>query len=384
MRQAFICSLIFVWTFAIYRFIYPEPRTWYDHYMYQARSFLHGRVDIPNLPEYFQDKILVDDKIYVPFPPMPAIFLTPITKAFPDITQQEVSIVVGALNAVLVFLLVSKFTNRSTALLVSMFFSFGTVAFWSAIVGTTWYFAHNVAFMFLAASIISFKNKWDLLAGIFFSLAVLSRYPTFMGIIFFTLELYKDRKRLVKFLIGALLCIPFQLVYDYLRFGNILETGYVKVYKDYVSSSYPYTIMQLIAPGTPYFGYLDPRNVPLHLFTFLILPPIVTQSLQISPSPYGLGILFTSPLLFLTLRPNLINTLERNLFLGASAIALIDFMHYMQGWVQFGYRFVMDFMPFLIILLALKFKPKRSHIILFFISLIVSTWGTLQGIKLGW
>lgn len=384
MRQAFICSLIFVWTFAIYRFIYPEPRTWYDHYMYQARSFLHGRVDIPNLPEYFQDKILVDDKIYVPFPPMPAIFLTPITKAFPDITQQEVSIVVGALNAVLVFLLVSKFTNRSTALLVSMFFSFGTVAFWSAIVGTTWYFAHNVAFMFLAASIISFKNKWDLLAGIFFSLAVLSRYPTFMGIIFFTLELYKDRKRLVKFLIGALLCIPFQLVYDYLRFGNILETGYVKVYKDYVNSSYPYTIMQLIAPGTPYFGYLDPRNVPLHLFTFLILPPIVTQSLQISPSPYGLGILFTSPLLFLTLRPNLINTLERNLFLGASAIALIDFMHYMQGWVQFGYRFVMDFMPFLIILLALKFKPKRSHIILFFISLIVSTWGTLQGIKLGW
>lgn len=384
MRKVVICLLIFLWTLAIYRFIYQEPRTWYDHYMFQAKSFLAGRSDVPDLPEYFQDKIEVRGKTYVPFPPMPAVILAPIAKVLPQITQQEVSIIIGAINAVLVFILASKFTNKRTATLISIFFSFGTVGFWSSVVGTTWYFAHNVAFMFLAASIISFKNNWDLLAGILFSLAVLSRYPTFIGIIFFTLELYKDRKRLVKFLAGALLCIPFQLVYDYLRFGNILETGYVKVYKDYVNSSYPYTIMQLIAPGTPYFGYLDPRNVPLHLFTFLILPPIVTQSLQISPSPYGLGILFTSPLLFLTLRPNLINTLERNLFLGASAIALIDFMHYMQGWVQFGYRFVMDFMPFLIILLALKFKPKRSHIILFFISLIVSTWGTLQGIKLGW
>ena len=37
---------------------------------------------------------------------MPALLLTPIVKAFPDITQQSVSGIVGAINAVLIFILV--------------------------------------------------------------------------------------------------------------------------------------------------------------------------------------------------------------------------------------------------------------------------------------
>lgn len=383
-RKIFTYFLIFAGTFLIYKNIYPEPRNWYDHYLYQARSFVVGRADIPDLPEFFQDKIEVNGKTYTPFPPMPALLLAPVVKFFPGVTQQEVSVVIGALNAVLAFILLAKFTSPKKAFLLTLFFAFGTVAFWSVIVGTTWYFAHNVALMFFFLSLISFKNEKDFMAGVFFSLAVLSRYPVLIGVIFYILALFKDKKRLVLFLSGAFLAVPAQFLYDWIRFGDYLQTGYVKVYQDYVHSSYPYTFMQLINPGSQYFGYIDPRNIPLHLFTFLLFPPIITESLQISPSPYGMGILFTTPLIFVALRPNFKDVLERNLFIGAVGIALIDFMHYMQGWVQFGYRFLLDFLPFLLIILALRFELKKKHILLLILSVAVSTWGTLSAIRLGW
>ena len=383
-RKILLYFLIFLGTFLIYKNIYPDPRNWYDHYLYQARSFLLGRVDIPDLPDYYQDKFELDGKIYTPFPPIPALFLAPIVKIFPDITQQKVSIIVGALNAVLVFVLLSNYTSSKKAFLLTIFFSFGTVAFWSSIVGTTWYFAHNVAIFFLVSSLIAFKNKLDFLSGLFFALAVLSRYPILVGGLFFALELFKEKKRLFYFLCGAFLAIPAQFYYDFIRFGSFLETGYVTVYESYVHSSYPFTFMQLINPSAPYFGYMDIRNIPLHLFTFLAYPPIIEQSLKIMPSPYGMGIIFTTPLLFLALKPIFTTSLERNLFIGAVAIALVEFMHYAQGWVQFGYRFALDFMPFLLILLALRFKSIFKHIILLIISIFASTWGTLWAIKLGW
>lgn len=320
----------------------------------------------------------------MPFPPTPAVVLAPIIKIFPNATQQEVAIILGAIGVGLTFLLLSRFTKLKSAVLLSIFLAFGTVYFWAAVVGTTWYFAHVVAFMFLTLSLIFFFAKKEILAGIFFTLAVTSRLPVFAGIVFFIFELFNDKKRLIKFLSTALLSIPILLAYNFVRFGNFLETGYVEVYKNYVASSYPFTIMQLIKPGFPYFGYLDPRNIPLHIFTFLGFPPIISKSLAVSPSPYGMGILFTSPLLFLAFKINLKEKLERNLLLGATGIALIDFLHYMQGWVQFGYRFALDFLPFLLILLALKFKIRFLTIILLVVSIVVSSWGVIQAINLGW
>jgi hypothetical protein len=238
--------------------------------------------------------------------------------------------------------------------------------------------------VFLTLSLISFFAKKDILAGIFFTLAVTSRLPVFAAIAFFVFESFDDKKRLIRFLSTALLCVPILFFYNYIRFGNIFETGYIEVYKNYIASSYPFTILQLIKPGFPYFGYLDPRSIPVHIFSFLGMPPIISKSLAISPSPYGMGIIFTSPLLLLAFKINLKEKFERNLLLGAISIALIDFMHYMQGWVQFGYRFALDFLPLLMIILALKFKTKPFYIILLIFSIIVSSWGVVQAINLGW
>lgn len=380
-----IISLILVLiAFAIYKLIYENPRNWYDHFLYLAKSLLAGHVDVTNLPSFYQDVVTRNNKTYLPFPPAPALVIIPFLLAIPKITQQQISVFIGSLDIGLIFLLLSKFTTLRKAILISIFAGFGTVLFWSSVVGTTWYFAHITAFLFLSLSLFLHFSKKDFFAGLFFGLAVLCRYPIAVGGLFFLVSLIKDKKRLLWFLIGAAPVVPIQLAYNWVRFHTFVDLGYVEIYNSYVASSIPYNFLETINTSFHGFGYLDPRNIPLHLFTFLVMPPIIGTNFIPTPSPYGMGILFTSPLLLIALKPNFRDKLERNLFIGASSIALVDFLHFSQGWVQFGYRFAIDFLPFLLIILALRFRENTKNIILLLISIIVSTWGVFQGIKLGW
>ena len=182
--------------------------------------------------------------------------------------------------------------------------------------------------------------------------------------------------------------IPSLLFYDWARFGNFLKTGYNEVYLQYANSDYPYTIRQIINPNSSLFGYFDIKNIPMHLYTFLFMPPDVKTVegiiKEIKPSPYGMGILFTSPLLFLALKPKFKKGLEFNLIITALICAVPSFLHIMQGWVQFGYRFVLDYVVLLMIILALRFKPTKLNLILILISVIVNFWGVTWAIKLGW
>ena len=374
MRKFILCFLIFFSIISIYKLIYPNPRNWYDHYRFLAQSFLQGRLDTPNLPTFYQDSLEYQGKKYLPFPPIPALVLAPIIAIRKNVTQQQVSIIIGAINAVLVFLFLKKFTIPTSALLLTVFFALGTVAFWSSVVGTTWYFAHNTALIFFLLSLIAFKNKKDFLSGLFLTFASLCRLPIFLGIVFYIFELRKQKGRLNKFIIGALLCVPIMFIYNWLRFGGIFHTGYIEVYKSYLGTAY--SIFHN-------FGYLDIRNIPLHFFTFLFMPPLIKNGL-ITPSPYGMGILFITPLLLIALIPPFNKGLEKNLFRGSLAIALVDFLHYAQGWVQFGYRFLLDFLPFLLIILAIRFKPKKIYILLLVISVAANFWGVNWAIKLGW
>lgn len=375
-------------SFLIYKNIYPEPRNWYDHYLYLTKSILQGRVDIPDLPTFYHDKLEFEGKTYIPFPPGASVLLVPFVLVAKSITQQQVSILIGAVDLVFIFFLLPNFTSRKNSLLLALFLGFGTPFFWSAVVGTTWFFAHIVAIFFITISLILHFKKKDLLSGVFFALAALTRMPLILTGIFYLFQLWKSKKRLVFYLLGAFIFIPSLLFYDYLRFGNPFRTGYSEVYSQYAGSNYPYTIKQLLSPGTTVNGYFDIKNLPMHLYTFLLMPPNINIEAGIvkdlRPSPFGMGILFTSPLLFLALKPKFKRGVELNSVITAGLISIPSFLHVMQGWVQFGYRFVLDFIVFLVIILALRFKPTKLNLILLTISIIVNFWGVIWAKNLGW
>lgn len=372
----------------MYKYVYLEPRNWYDHYLYLAKSFMKGRVDIPDLPSFYHDKLEFGGKIYVPFPPGAAFLLIPFIYFKDTITQQQVSIIVAAFDVLLMYFLLLETTTKKNALLLSIFFGFGTSFFWASIVGTTWFFAHVVAIFFMIISLLFYYKKRYFLSGIFFALASLTRMPMVMGGIFYLLELWKDKKNLLLFIFGASILVPILAYYDWARFGSVSATGYYEIYRQYIGGSYPYTILQNLIPNAAYFGYMDIKNIPLHLYTFLIMPPNIEISEGIirglTPSPFGMGIIFTSPLLFIALKPKFKTMFEINLYIAAIFSALPSFLHYMQGWVQFGYRFVLDFIVFLMLLLAIRFRTTKVNLILIIISVIVNFWGILWAIKLGW
>jgi hypothetical protein len=104
----------------------------------------------------------------------------------------------------------------------------------------------------------------------------------------------------------------------------------------------------------------------------------------------GMSILLTSPA-YLLMIPVLLREWRRRIVAGAAlavlAIALVDLMHFSQGWVQFGYRFSNDFAPFATILVALgiaRLGVGWLSLGLVAASVLVNAWGVYWGITLGW
>jgi hypothetical protein len=63
-------------------------------------------------------------------------------------------------------------------------------------------------------------------------------------------------------------------------------------------------------------------------------------------------------------------------------------MHFSQGWVQFGYRFSNDFVPFALVLVTLGIARLGARnllvVALVAASIIINAWGVFWGVKLGW
>jgi hypothetical protein len=91
---------------------------------------------------------------------------------------------------------------------------------------------------------------------------------------------------------------------------------------------------------------------------------------------------------------------RRRRIVAAASIAVVlvsvaNLMHFSQGWVQFGYRFSNDVVPFVLVLVAIGFGwlvdrvPRRAWAMpvaigLIVLSVAVNAWGVLWGRILGW
>ncbi len=135
----------------------------YTHFVWQADAFLHGRVSFPYPVEagpdnpanwYFQDVYPLLDasgiptgQVLIPFPPLPAIVLLPFVAVFGLFTDQDaVAIGLGAIGVAAAWWMLGGLRiSLGTRVLVTILFATGTVWWWAAAVGSTWYLAHLVA-----------------------------------------------------------------------------------------------------------------------------------------------------------------------------------------------------------------------------------------------
>ena len=363
-----------------------HPTDHYKHYVYLANAFLNGRFDTPDLPSYYQDSVIKNNHRYLIFPPAPAFFLLPLVFIWGTaLNQVYVSMTLGIINVALVFILLNRLKIKKSINYYTCFaFGLGTVHYYAAVIGTTWFFAHIMAVFFLLLALIeTFGKRRPILLGLLFCLSFFSRQSILAALPFFLIMLKKEISfknywpNVFLFFLSLLPFILFEAYYNFARFGNIFDDGHFATYL-YYNANVAHSLFKS-------YGFLDPRNIPANLYTlFLMLPDSLNAYPFLKPSPYGLSVLLTSPvLLFSLLAPK--NNLNKLLWLGAALTALVCFCHFSQGWVQFGYRYLLDFLPFLIILVACGIRRLTylSFLLLIY-SVIVNMWGVYWGITLGW
>ena len=138
-----------------------KPYRFYDHFEWQAAAFLEGQTAIRYPVEasatnpgnaFFQDVMEVPSsdgvpRAVIPFPPLPAVVLVPFVAAFGhDADGQLVFAIIGALDVGVAWWLLGRLpVRRRVRVLGTVFFAFGTVFWYAAQLGTTWYQAHVLA-----------------------------------------------------------------------------------------------------------------------------------------------------------------------------------------------------------------------------------------------
>ena len=138
----------------------------------------------------------------------------------------------------------------------------------------------------------------------------------------------------------------------------------------------------------------DVRNIPLHLYTIFLMPPELHPGkwgLPIpQPSPYGMSVLLSSPALIYAAFVKRDDPLKLGSWMAIGLVSIPLITYFNQGWVQFGYRFLLDFIPFLLILTALGFEDNqtpvsmRIKLLLVAVAIVAGFWGRYWGTELGW
>lgn len=403
--------LIFGITFLGYYFSNSSPAEWYQHNIYLANAILNGSFDVgaSGMPDYYHDIVKVNNSKYLPFPPAPALLLLPSVGIWgTSFSQIYFSMFLGAINAVLFWYLLGILdVGKMNKFLLVLFFAFGTVHFYAATTGTVWFYNHVAAVFFLFLALIAlFKNASPIVPALFLGLAYQSRQSTILSVPFFLYWLWRrDHKRFSK---ESLLCKPlflkislfcavlllfftFSLWYNFTRFGSPFDSGYSAVSRSYLGGNTQYNFYHKHFPDEPLFNLFDVRNIPLQLYTMFFMPPeYMPSKFLFRPSPYGMSVLLTSPALIFAALARKRKALKVTCWLAIGLVSIPLLLYYNQGWVQFGYRFLLDFLPFLLILTALGFEDYQSRkatvmkILLVAISILVNLWGRYWANILGW
>jgi hypothetical protein len=392
---------IFIGVYFVY-LLFTPPNIDLKHHVYLAEAMLHGNFDVAaaGMPAIYNDTVAVGASRYTPFPPGPAILLLPFVAIWGTaFSESQFAAALGAVNVVVFWqVLVALGVSRRTQALVVPFFAFGTVHFYCATEGGVWQYSHVAAvFFMLAAVLLLLRNAPLALTAFVFGFAVISRSPTLLAAPFFLYYVYHqhserltiagltDRAWLKDVAAFGAGLAPFGLLmlgYNYARFHDPFNSGYQAVYETYVNSDIKYSYYRSLFPDAPQFKLFDVRNIPIHLYTLFLMPPQFHADWTVfRPSPYGMSVLLTSPAFVYAFLVKRKTVLKPACWLAIGLVSALLFMHYSQGWVQFGYRFLLDFAPFLLILTALGFDDntspahRRIQVDLVAISIVVCFWG---------
>lgn len=334
-----------------------------------ADAFLHGRtwLDVRLGP---WDVIVVDGRVYVPFGPFPAIAFVPLVALVgplaADHFESGINAVLAASAVGLCWMLMGRLgvaRLRDRLWLVALF-GFSTMIWWVTTRGGVWHTGHLFASILSLGCLIELWGRQRaFLIGLMAGAAFLTRAPLAFALPFYALLIDRDvhaaavasarsgidRLRAgvpvrawTTLAIGFGVSVAFFLWYNNDRFGSPFESGYG------LAALPPFLEQQR------QLGLFSLAHVRMNLdYLFVHLPAFMPEFPFFRPDGLGMSVLLTSPGLLLALAAPWRD--RRSWWLAGAAIAVLvpTLLYYGGGWLQFGYRYFLDSVPFLLALCGL-------------------------------
>ena len=364
-----------------------SPNTAYFDYL--ADAFLHSQLYLVNPPQVY-DLTQYEGRWYVPFPPLPALLLLPWV-ALSGVEQVNTVLfgaIIGAANVVLAFLLLQSLARRgwtrlgrTDTLWLTLLFGVGTVHWYMATLGSVWFISQLCTLTFiLAAAWSAVATGSPILSGTALALAMLGRphvalcYAFLLAIgIQHSYERSGNRDMrqwgtwAVLSLAPLVLSGVLLLAYNYLRFDNALDFGYLR----------QNVAPELVADLHTY-GQFSLHYVPHDLWAMLLAgPKWDAANNQIVPTVDGMSLLLTTPALVYLLEARQRSALVLGAWLALGLLLIPLVSYYNTGWWQFGYRFSLDFMTPVMVLLAVGAGARVGWKmrLLILLGVLVNAWG---------
>ena len=333
-------------------------------FYYLADALIHGRTWLATgTPLGPWDVVVRDGRMYVPFAPFPAFVFVPLVAIVGLTTaiawEPAAAAVLAGAGVALCWTLtgrldVGRVRDRAW---VTVLFGFSTVTWWVAVRGGVWHEGQLVTTILTFLGLIeAFGRRRPLVLGLLAGAAFLSRAPLLFALPFWAwavLPRHGDRgweggrhpgaaRRWALLAVGFAPAIVFALWYNAARFGSPLESGYAL-------AALPAWLEAQRAQGL-----FSPVHIPMNVgYLLLRLPTLQGEFPFFKPDFRGMSVLLTSPGLLLAARADWREGRSWAL-LGAALLVLApSLLYYGGGWLQFGYRYFLDSIPFVIALVAL-------------------------------
>jgi hypothetical protein len=340
-------------------------------FFYLADAFLNGRAWLDFRPGSGQsnDVIIVGDRFFVPFAPFPAVALMPLVALIGPITADQIESGVNALLAAggvgLCWWLIGRIgvQQLSDRLWLTILFGFSTQILWVTTRGGVWHTGHLVATILTFACLIELRGSrraW--LVGLLAGAAFMTRAPLAFAIPVYAFLLAPDGtlapRRMLEDAAGAIRALPWRtwvlfaagvlpalvafFAYNQVRFGTPLESGYsLATLPAWLEAQRERGLFAIV-------------HIPMNLDYFLIkLPRPIDIWPFFKPDGLGMSVLLTSPGLLLAFRADWRKREVQLLWLAALLVLIPTLLYYGGGWLQYGYRYFLDSVPFVIALCTL-------------------------------
>ncbi|HEX5823604.1 MAG TPA: hypothetical protein VFY18_04005, partial [Candidatus Limnocylindrales bacterium] len=334
-----------------------------DAYIPLADAMLHGRVSLDPMHYTWVELALYRGGWFVPFPPVPAVVLLPFVAVFGQTFDTNLTAAIaGGIGVWLMWGMLRQLgLNLRSALALTVAWAVGSEVFWASAVGGTHLFAETLAATLLLATLrLALARRAPILAGLLLGAAIGCRLPLVFALPL-VVGLYvglptrigrpsaRQLSRVVEIgfgLAGPALMIA---VYNYARFRSPIEFGY-----GLITSRDGHSVLE-----EPWYshGIVSPLYLPGGLWAMLGKPwDIVGEFPWLHPTWAGQAVTFTTPLLVWLARARFRNPLVAYALVSAALILLVDLIHGGTGYAQFGYRFIVDGLPVLWLVLATVFR----------------------------